>query len=784
MTANKKNKGPEFAPNSMMLRRTLFLLVVCGIVAFLVLAGRLFQLQILQHDKYESMAIEQQVRESVVTAARGTIYDTNGKILAMSASVETIFISPKEILMYDIKDPDDEGYTGMTQEFIARGLGEILDIDPATIMAKMAKSESMYQTIALKVEPEISERVREFKRDNNIRGIYLTEDTKRYYPYSSLASHVIGFVGTDNDGLAGLESVYNEALTGVNGRIVRAKNAVGTDMLFTSFEDYYDASDGADTYITIDTTIEYYLEKHLLQAEQDYDLLNGGGAIAMDVNTGAVLGMASIGNFDLNNFLDVSDDIQELIDAEEDETVQSQMLYDAQQKQWRNKTINDTYEPGSTFKIITLAMALNEGLVNESSGFYCSGSIPVAGRDPVNCWKAGGHGSQTLTEALQHSCNVAFVNIGVNIVGADTFYDYAEAFGFFETQTSKEVPLSGKTGIDLLGEAGSQWWSENKFKNLHDVTQLAAASFGQTFNITPLQLITAVSACVNGGYLMQPYLVKEIVDADGNTVSKTEPKVVRQVISEETSATICEMLEMVVGHAEGTGKNAAVAGYRIGGKTGTSTNTNVEVQTGKKEYIVSFIGVAPMDDPQIAILVFLDCPSESTGVYPSGGQMAAPTAGKMFADILPYLGIEPQYDEQEEKVRDKTVPNIEGLSLNDAISRLTEDGFTYRTVGSGAVVTDQLPAANSIVAADSQVIIYCDASPSEGRAVMPDLSNMSYSLARQVMGNSALYIKATGPITDPAQIVVVTQMVPAGTELEYGTVVEVSVIDKRDQDEF
>lgn len=782
MAVTKKNKGPENAPNSMMLRRTLLLMIVCGIVAFLVLVGRLFQLQILEHEDYEQKAIEQQVRDTVITAQRGTIYDTNGKILAMSANVETIFLSPRQIIEDDIKEPGEKGYTGLTQAFIANSLAEILDLDPLWILEKMSKTTSQYEVIARKVEPEVAQAVRDFRSENKITGIHLEEDSKRYYPYSSLASHVIGFVGTDNNGLAGLESVYDEQLSGVNGRVVRAKTARGVDMLFTSFEDYYDASDGNDLRITIDSTIEYYLEKHLLQAEADYDLQNGAGAIAMDVNTGAIKGMVSIGGFDLNNFLDVSEEAQELINAEEDETVRAEMLTEERNKMWRNKTINDTYEPGSTFKIVTLAMALNEGAVSVHDHFYCGGVVDLPGRTtPLNCWKDGGHGSQTLAETLQNSCNIAFVSIGLAL-GAEAFYDYAEAFGLFETRVSTKEGLSGKTGVDLIGEAGSIWWSEDEFKNPDNKTSLYAASFGQTFNITPLQLITAVSACVNGGYLMQPYLCEEIVDSNGNTVSKTEPKVVRQVISEETSAIVRQMMEQVV--SSGTGSNASVAGYRIGGKTGTSTNTVVEAVSDRKEYIVSFIGVAPMDDPQIAILVFLDCPSANSGIYRSGGQMAAPTAGKIFADVLPYLGIEPVYDEQEEQVRDKAVPNIEGLSLDEAIARLTQDGFTFRTIGDGGTVTGQLPAANSIIAAESQVIIYCDASPSEGMATMPDLSNLSYSTARQRLGTSALFIRATGPVTDPSQIVVVSQSIPAGEQLEYGTVIEVSVIDKRNQNEF
>ncbi len=773
--ANQKKKNPSYnGPNSMMLRRTLFLLAVCGIVAFVVLGARLFKLQIIDHEKYESEAIEQQVRDTIVNAARGTIYDTNMKILAMSASVDDVFISPKEIKLY-----------GDDPLVIANGLAEILGIESQPILDKMSDTDSWYKTVAKKVEPEISDKIREFVKENDIKGVHLEENTKRYYPYSSLASHVIGFVGMENKGLAGIENYYDDTLTGINGRVVRAKNAAGTDMLFTTFEDYYDAKDGNDVVLTVDSTIQYYVEKSLEQAVRDYDVQNGAAAIAMDVNTGAVLAMASLGNFDLNNYQIVSDDARAIIDAEENEEQKAELLYKAQQLQWRNKALSDTYEPGSTFKIITLAMALNEGVVSRESSYFCGGSVEVLGRnDPVKCWKAGGHGSQNLTQSLQHSCNVAFVNIGLK-VGAERFYDYCEAFGFFDASDDTSRTLTGTTGIDLRGESGSIWWSRDTFCNPDNKSQLAAASFGQTFNITPLQLITAVSACCNGGNLMQPYIVKEIIDPDGNTVSRTEPTVVRQVISEETSKTVCEMLEQVVGDkVEGTGKNAYVAGYRIGGKTGTSTNTTVEATTGKKQYIVSFIGVAPMDDPQIAVLVLLDCPSNETGIYISGGRMGAPTVGAILADVLPYMGIEPKYTSDEEQTVDRSVPKVTGLESNEAMTKLQGEGFTYRVIGDGGVVTAQIPAANSIVAAQSQIIIYCGAEPSTDLETVPDLTGTTYSIARQTLGSYALYVRASGPITDPTAIVVAKQSIAAGTQVEHGTVIEVTVTDNSQQGRY
>ena len=487
-------------PNIMMLRRTRFLLIVCGILAFAVLGIKLFNVMIVHHDEYEKMAIDQQVRTTEITASRGAIYDTNGKILAMNASADTIFISPAEI----VKNKEDP-------QLIARELSEILDVDYDKILAMTKNTDRWYEVVKRKVEPEVSEKVRAFKKENNLTGVKIEPDTKRYYPYGNLAAHVIGFVGQDNNGLYGLEQRYDSYLTGSAGRIIRATDNRGTDMLFVNYEDYYDETKGDDMNLTIDATIQYYLEKHLQQAVEDYDVQNGAAAIAMDPNSGAILGMVSLGNFDLNDYQKVSDKDQEAIDAETDPDKKAEMLSAAQTKQWRNKALSDTYEPGSTFKIITLAMALEEGVVNENSSFYCGGSTNVLGRtDPLKCWKTTGHGSQNLTQAIQHSCNVALVQIG-QLIGARTFYKYAEAFGFLNLTSNVDSNLTAKTGIDMSGESGSIWWSQNTFYDPENLSQLAAASFGQTFTITPLQLITAVSACVNGGYLMKPnYETSEI----------------------------------------------------------------------------------------------------------------------------------------------------------------------------------------------------------------------------------------------------------------------------------
>ena len=765
MTEGANGRRTGGGPNRMMLRRTLFLLSVCGIAAFIVLAAKLYDIQIVHHDEYEAAAIAQQVRETTVSAARGTLYDRNGRILAISAGVDTIYISPAEI---------ERGHEDA--EAIAKGLSEILGVDHETILKRAQNTKSWYEVVARKVEPEVSEKVREFKAEGGYTGIKIEADTKRYYPNGSLASHVIGFVGLENKGLGGIEARYDSLLSGKNGYVMRSTTAAGTDMLYSSYEDYVDAEDGQSLSLTIDSTIQYYIEKHLAQAVADYDIQNGAAAICMEVDTGAILSMASLGNFDLNDYQTISAEAEAEIRAAAQSDEEYNELYSlAQQLQWRNKAISDTYEPGSTFKIITLAMALEEGVVSENSSFYCGGSMNVLGRgSPLKCWKYGGHGSQSLTQAVQHSCNVAFVNIG-QLVGEEKFYEYAEGFGFIDRTQDTSQQLTAKTGIDLGGESGSIWWSEDVFCNPENLSQLAAASFGQTFNITPIQLITAVSACVNGGRLMKPYLVQSVEDSEGNIVSQTEPELVRQVISEETSATVRKILEQVVGdQKEGTGHNAYVAGYRIGGKTGTSTKTTEEI-VGNKEYIVSFIGFAPADDPEIAILVLLDDPSSESGIYISGGQMAAPVVGKMMADILPYLGYEPEYTDAELENIDRPVPEVAGMSLAEAQRALTESGFKSRIIGEGDTVTDQLPRSGVVIASGSEVLLYAGQSPAPTQETMPDVRGLSYAEAVERLGDIGVYLSSGNSSTDAANLIVSGQSIAPGTAVEHGTVVDVTL---------
>ena len=766
----KKQVGgaaPEQGPNRQMLRRTLLLTAVCGVAAFALLLARLYRLQILDHGFYEQRAIEQQLREAPTAAARGTIYDTRGRVLAVSASVDNVYLSPAEIEQY-----------GEDRELIARELSRILDLDYEDLLEKTGRTGSWYVTVARKVEKEQADQVRAFKTEYGIRGVRLETDTKRYYPNSSLACHLIGFVGTDNYGLEGIEARYDSVLAGTAGRTVRATNAYGTELLFSGFEEYQPGEDGYDIVTTVDATIQYFVEKHLRQAVEDYDALNGAGALCMDVNTGAILAMVSLDGYDLNHFLDVSDEARAAIDGAATEDEAQRLLNDARARQWRNKALSDTYEPGSTFKIITLSMALEEGAVDLNSSFYCGGSVTVKGRTtPIRCWKDGGHGSQNLTQAVQHSCNAAFVNIGLR-VGAERFYDYCEAFGFLKKTGDPDENLSAVTGIDLAGESGSIWWSENTFCSERNLSQLAAASFGQTFTITPLQLITAVSACVNGGKLMQPFVVRQMLRPDGSVAYEREPTVVRQVIRPETSAKVRGILEQVVGDPkDGTGRNAAVAGYRIGGKTGTSEKVSLEAQTGEKQYIVSFIGFAPADDPQIALLVFLDTPSNKSGIYISGGQMAAPVVGNMMADILPYLGVAPEAGEESQST---VMPALDGKTREEAAALLKEAGLRYRTIGEEGTVTAQLPRQGQRIASGTEVIVYLGAEPSPEREVMPDLSGMDYEEARDTLSYYGLFLRTQSPAGDTDRQTVGYQSVPAGTLLEHGQVITVTLISDDD----
>lgn len=765
--AERKENLVITGPSRQMMRRAIALALICGVGLILPLLAQLYRLQLLEHDRFEQMALQQQLREAVGSVSRGAIFDSQLRPLALSAPVENVYLSPAEIQQY-----------GEDKALIARELARILNLDEEEILEKASRSGSWYVTVARKVERETADQIRELKNTYNLRGVRLEADTKRYYPNGSLACHLIGFVGLDNNGLEGIEARYDSQLSGSAGRTVRATNAFGTDLPFSQYEEYYPGEDGLDLVTTLDSGIQYIVEKHLRQAVADFDIQNGAGAIVMDVNTGAVLAMASLDGYDLNHFLEVSPKAREEADRAPDRKTAEEILQQARARQWRNKALSDTYEPGSTFKIITLAMALEDGAVKPGDSFYCGGSVSVKGRtSPIRCWKTGGHGSQSLTQAVQHSCNAAFVNIGLR-VGAERFYDYCEAFGFLNKTGDPDENLSAMTGIDLAGESGSIWWSENTFCSPKNLSQLAAASFGQTFTITPLQLITAVSACVNGGRLMQPYVVQKMLRPDGSVAFEREPTMVRQVISEATSETLRGILEQVVGDSkDGTGHNAAVAGYRIGGKTGTSEKVSLEAQTGQKQYIVSFIGFAPADAPRVAVLCFLDTPSNESGIYISGGQMAAPVVGAMLADILPYLGIEPEL----EKPGETLMPQLRGKTLDEAKKLLKEAGLRYRTLGQGDILSDQLPAAGAQIAQGTEVLLYLDREPSPDLEAVPDLLGMTLEEARDTLSRRGLFIRSLSPYDGQIRQRVRSQSVSAGTMIRHGAVIQVSLADSQEE---
>ncbi len=774
-----RSKGTQ-RPNKMILGRTLVLALVCGIVAFSVLVGRLYKLMIVDHDFYEEQAVNQQTRTVSVAASRGTIYDTNKNALAQSATAYNVFISPYEIQLYSTKEyKENEKRYGDDPELIATGLERILGdqgVSRETMLEMMKDTKSWYKTVAKKLEADKTDEVREFIKENSLAGVHIEEDSKRYYPMGSLACHVIGFVGTDNYGLEGIEALYDSKLEGTNGSVVRLVARNGTQMLFENYQNYNDAIDGNDVTLTLDSTIQAIAEKYLQQAMKANYIQNGGCVIVMDVKTGEILALANANAYDLNDPFTLSEEKLKEIALIEDEEERSKAIQDAQYAMWRDMALSDTYEPGSVFKIITMAIGLEEGVVHENDNFRCNAKIPagtIPGRDTdLNCWKRIGHGDQTLREAAMHSCNVAFVNIGLKI-GAETYNNYVRAFGLRE-----------KTGVDLSGETEGQWWTDEQFLNPLDKSSLAAASFGQTFNVTPIQMITAVSAAVNGGYLMEPYIVKEIENEDGEVVYSREPKVVRQVISEETSALVADILRSVVADEGGTGSNAYVPGYNVGGKTGTTTKTPLFVATGVKEYMVSFCGVAPTEDPEIAVLLVLDNPSSESGIYIGGGQMAAPYVGKIMGEVLPYLGVQPHYTPEEEALLDVTVPKFTGKDIVSAREQINELGLTVREIGEGETVTAQMPTQGAQVAAGSQLILYRGESPEEKQVEVPDLTGLSVKQARNKLQNLGLFLDTSGASPTISGVKIASQAVEQGTEVPYGAVISVTLVDSTNLGEY
>lgn len=710
-------------PSRQMTVRSIVMMIIVILLLTAVSSMRLVKIMVIDGEKYQSMASEQQLYDSLVTAPRGNIYDRNMNLLATSATAWTVYVKPNSINKE--KNSDD---VARIREIITMGLSGILEMESADIESKIDQS-SYYVILKKRVEKDTADKVREFISQNGeydlTKYIGIDETTKRYYPNDSLASCVLGFVGDDNQGLAGLEQYYNNELTGVAGRVVAAKNAKGTDMPFT-YEKVEEAKQGNSLVSTVDSYVQYVCEKYLDAAVEENNIAERGAVIAMNVNTGAILGMAVSGDFNPNSPFTLSAADQAAVDAAPEEE-RDKLREELQYRQWRNKAVSDTYEPGSVFKIFTASTALEEGLINENSLFTCNYTFVVAG-NPYHCHHAGGHGTQNLARAISNSCNPAFIQIG-QLIGTKLFSKYFKAYGMAE-----------KTGIDLPGEALPKYHTEEKM----GPTELASSSFGQTFNVTPIQMITMAAAAVNGGYLVQPHMVEKIIDSEGKVVKTVSTGYKRQVISNSTSETMRNLLEYVV---QNGAKNGIVAGYRVGGKTGTSQKMVKIVETGNRGfYIGSYIGIVPINDPQIAIYVMLD---EPHGHSYYGGVISAPVGSRIMSDILPYLGIEPQYSEAELKNISISVPEVTGSEIIDAKKSLSGVGLSYKVLGSGEKVIRQHPAAGNAIFRGGTVILYTDDSEAQTTTV-PDLLNKTANEVNSAAASANLNVEFSGNISSPS----------------------------------
>ncbi|MCI8422468.1 MAG: PASTA domain-containing protein [Lawsonibacter sp.] len=770
-------------------------MAICGLVLFVPLFWKLWDISILHHDDYQQKAAKQQTVDLAVTASRGNIYDRNGNVMAMSATVYTLIVSPND-LKKSVKETDYEDAEGnLDHEAWAAALAakqvkvveDILemfpDLDRERVTNQVKAIKYSYREIKTNIEEEEAEAIRIYMTENKTSTyLYIIPSTKRYYPYSSLAAQTLGFVNA-NGGAVGIEAQYDDVLEGTAGRVVTTKTASGAEM-FSSYSEFVDAIDGYDLTLTLDATIQSYAEKTLQKGIEAYDIQNGGFCIVMDPNTAAVLAIASSPDFDPNHYDVVSDQLkgemeentrsiyeelkksntENLTDSELMQRAEAQAYSDAVNTQWRSRALDSRYEPGSTFKALVLSAALEEGKVSLSDNFQCSGSVMVDGYDkPIHCARRTGHGTESLAEAVQNSCNPAFIRIGQRL-GIDLFYDYLEAFGITE-----------RTGIDLPGEASSKGgvWDRNKMTGV----DLAVGSFGQRLEVTPLQMITAFSAAINGGKLLQPHVVQSISTKDGTVVKNTEPTVVRQVISQETSQTVTSILESVVSAPRGSGRNAYVAGYRIGGKTGTA-----EVKTEEGHYIVSFIGFAPADDPQVIVLLAFDEPKQAspgsmyctTGTYISGGNMAAVQAGPMIAEILDYMGVEKKLNADESAAVDVTTPKVTGKTVKEAEDVLEKANLKLRTVGNGDTITHQVPASGASIPGGSTVVLYLgDAAPEEAGTV-PNVVGLTYDAARKKLEDAGFFMRASGVSTYYSKTTTAESQGVAGeTQAAIGTVVNV-----------
>ena len=735
------NKRAAKGPNQRLRQRTAVLIMMILIVGFGAVLTRLSYLTLVQGSSLQEDAVDQQLKDTTLPAKRGTIYDANGTILAESASVWQVVMAP-------IYFETDEQRVA-----VAKGLSEILNLDYDNVFEK-TKQESYYVVVKRKIEVEARDKILEFideideKYDcGNV--IDLLDDYKRYYPQNDLGSCVIGFTGSDEQGLEGIEYQYDEYLSGIPGRIITAKNAQGTQMPF-EYEQNVDAEDGNNIYLTIDETVQSICEKYMKQGIVDNNVLNRGVCIVMDVNTGAILAMVTVDGYNLNDPYTLSDaKLAEINKLPEEERGQAESQ--ALSAMWRNKAITDTYMPGSVFKICTAAMALEEGKVNDNSTFVCGGSMTISDKT-IHCHATQGHGTQDFTHAICNSCNPAFMQIG-QLLGMDTFRQYYQGFGFSE-----------RTGIDLPGEAEDTFWEEEAMNEV----DLAVASFGQNFSITPIQMITACASVANGGYVLQPYVVSKITDADGNVIKTVEKTVKRQVVSKETSDKMNEILSYNSSTAGATA--GYVTGYNMAGKTGTSEKIGSDNQSVfSKDYIASFCGYAPADDPQVAILVFFDTPS-GNAYY--GSQVSSPVAINIMSEVLPYLEIKTQYTEEELNYIDVSAGDYTGLSVSDAQAKAEIDGFTTTVKGEGETVISQIPQVSSKIPTGGNVVLYTDSSSAEELVMVPNLVGFSASEVNNVASAYGLNVSFTGAVSSGG--VSTSQDIASGEMVSPGTVITVA----------
>ncbi len=759
-------------------RRIIAAAAVLGLIAFVPVGLRLYDLMVTQYDYYADLALRNQTRSTRVSAQRGMIYDRNMNILACSQGVENVYLDPHELKQAREDVPH-----------IAQKLGQILDVEPQWIEQQAKDFSKRYKQIAARVSESVAAQIRSFINEEDIAGIHLEPNTQRYYPYGTLASQVIGFTNASNTGSEGIEAAYNSFLEGSAGKVITTKGNNEMDMPF-SYEKYVESQTGCSVVLTLDTTVQACLEKQMAAAIARYDVQNGAFGMVMDVNTGEILAMATLGGYDPNNYLEIADtktaqELEQLrlgylMQPQDSETytagksAYNQALNAARLKQWRNRCISDGYEPGSTFKVLTMAAALDCGAIDLETNFHCSGAEQIPGRaQRLHCWRSTGHGAEKTPQALQNSCNIAFAHIALKL-GGEQFYEYITRFGILE-----------KTGIDLSGESKGVFFDKALVTdtNKWGTASLTSGSFGQTFKLTPLQLVRAISSVVNGGHLMEPYMVSEILDSQGNTVLKQEPTEIRQTISAETSKTMCMLMESVV--TEGTAKNASVAGFSIGGKTGTSEKIDVFDANGQRvqDKIVSFVGVAPMNNPQYIVLVALDTPSRTTGIYISGGVMAAPTVGAVMADILPYLGVEQAFSEKDAAGQLVILEDMTGLSAKEAEKLLKSQSLTARTQGTGDTVTAQLPAPGQSVPGGSQVLLYFGEEAVETRMVtVPDFAGMNRQQASDAAGAAGLYILVSGNTDLSPQVTVTAQNIPKDTQVSVGSTIKLEFTDTHSAD--